>query len=76
MQARLKSSVVLTLNILQTPFLANMKPSGKYLMEDLFLMGGVLPLIRYLADNDMLHLDVMTCTGRTLRENLQGVEPM
>ncbi|UZJ52364.1 hypothetical protein CBS101457_001684 [Exobasidium rhododendri] len=60
----------------RTPFLANMKPSGKYLMTDLFQIGGLLPLIKYLADNGMLHLDVLTCTGRTLRENLVGVEAM
>jgi len=53
-----------------------MKPSGEYLMEDLFQIGGMLPLIKYLADNNMLHLDVLTCTGKTLRENLIGVEPM
>jgi dihydroxy-acid dehydratase len=60
----------------KTPFLANMKPSGKYLMEDLYQIGGLLPLMKYLANNTMLHLDVLTCTGKTLGENLQGVEPM
>lgn len=53
-----------------------MKPSGKYLMEDLFRAGGLLPLIRYLGDRGMLHLDVMTCTGKTLGENLKDVEPL
>ncbi|MCO5610067.1 hypothetical protein L7F22_064302 [Adiantum nelumboides] len=69
-------AAVLTLDTGQTPFLADMKPSGKYLMEDLFRAGGLLPLIRYLADRGMLHLDVMTCTGKTLGENLADVEPL
>lgn len=60
----------------KTPFLANMKPSGKYLMEDLFQKGGLLPLIKYLANAGMLHLDVLTCTGKTLGENLKDVEPI
>lgn len=60
----------------KTPFLANMKPSGTYLMEDLFRKGGLLPLIKYLAVHNMLHLDVLTCTGKTLGENLEGVEPI
>lgn len=60
----------------KTPFLANMKPSGKYLMEDLFNAGGLLPVIKYLANNNMLHLDVMTCTGQTLGESLKDIEPI
>jgi dihydroxy-acid dehydratase len=60
----------------KTPFLANMKPSGKYLMEDLFRQGGLQPLIKYLAERDMLHLDVMTCTGKTLGENLKDVQAL
>ncbi|PWN42335.1 putative dihydroxy-acid dehydratase [Ceraceosorus guamensis] len=61
----------------RTPFLADMKPSGKYVMEDLFRIGGIAPLIKYIAmETDLLNLDVMTCTGKTLRENLADVEPM
>lgn len=80
-----RGNLVLTLNAppfiisplhSQTPFLANMKPSGKYLMEDLFRQGGLLPLIKYLANAGLLHLDTLTCTGRTLGENLADVEPM
>ncbi|PWY99592.1 putative dihydroxy-acid dehydratase [Testicularia cyperi] len=61
----------------RTPFLADLKPSGKYYMEDLHQIGGVPRLLKYLLDNsDLLHGDVMTCTGKTLRENLADVEPL
>lgn len=61
----------------KTPYLANLKPSGKYFMEDLHKIGGIPRLLKYLLDNsDLLHGDVMTCTGKTLRENLADVEPL
>ncbi|GAC76031.1 dihydroxy-acid dehydratase [Moesziomyces antarcticus T-34] len=61
----------------KTPMLADMKPSGAYYMEDIHKIGGLPPIMRYVLDNtDLLHGDVMTCTGKTLRENLADVEPL
>ncbi|PWN53802.1 putative dihydroxy-acid dehydratase [Violaceomyces palustris] len=61
----------------RTPFIADLKPSGKYFMEDLHKIGGIPRLLKYLLDNtDLLHGDVMTCTGKTMRENLEDVEPL
>jgi dihydroxy-acid dehydratase len=51
-----------------TPFLANVKPSGRYLMEDLFYAGGVPALMREIAD--LLHLDALTVTGQTVETNI------
>ncbi len=53
-----------------TPFLADMKPSGKYLMEDLHAVGGVPAVMKMLLAKGMLHGDCMTVTGKTLAENL------
>ncbi|MBO3697101.1 dihydroxy-acid dehydratase [Roseivirga sp. E12] len=58
----------------QTPFLADLKPSGQYLMEDLHEAGGVPAVMRFMLDNDMLHGDCMTVTGHTIAENLLEVE--
>ena len=60
----------------RTPFLADLKPSGKYLMEDLHAVGGVPAVLKYMLDHDMLHGDCMTVTGRTLAENLSQVESL
>ncbi len=61
----------------RTPFLANMKPSGKYVMIDLHALGGIPALMKYLLDNsDLLHGDCLTVTGKTLAENLRDVEPL
>ncbi|MDV3308855.1 MAG: dihydroxy-acid dehydratase [Cyclobacteriaceae bacterium] len=57
----------------KTPLLADLKPSGKYLMEDLHQIGGVPLVMKYLLDNGMLHGDCLTVTGKTLRENLADV---
>jgi dihydroxy-acid dehydratase len=54
----------------RTPFLANIRPSGKYLMEDFFYAGGLAGLLNELKD--ILHLDCMTVNGKTLGENIQG----
>jgi len=54
----------------RTPFLANIRPSGKYLMEDFFYAGGLLGLLSRLRDH--LHVDCLTINGRTLGENLEG----
>ena len=57
----------------KTPFLANLKPSGKYLMEDIHRIGGVPAVMKYLLNNEMLHGDCMTITGNTIAENLSDI---
>ncbi len=59
----------------KTPVLADLKPSGKYLMSELVAIGGTLPLMKTLLDAGMLHGDCLTVTGKTLAENLRGVKP-
>lgn len=53
-----------------TPFLADLKPSGKYLMEDLHRAGGTPAVMKFMLDNGMLHGDCLTVTGKTIAENL------
>ncbi len=53
-----------------TPFIADLKPSGKYLMEDLHYVGGVPAVMRYLMKEGLMDGDCMTVTGKTLGENL------
>jgi len=53
------------------PLLADLKPSGKYVMADLVRIGGTVPLMKMLLDAGLLHGDCMTVTGRTMRENLE-----
>jgi dihydroxy-acid dehydratase len=55
------------------PLLANLKPSGKYLMEDLHNIGGVPAVMKYLLKNGLLHGDCLTVTGRTIAENLENI---
>jgi dihydroxy-acid dehydratase len=57
----------------KTPILGDLKPSGKYLMEAVFAIGGTPIILKYLLKLGMLHGDCMTCTGLTLAENLAGV---
>lgn len=57
-----------------TPVLADFKPSGKYLMQDLQQYGGTPAVLRYLLDENMLHGDCMTVTGKTMAENLADVK--
>lgn len=54
-----------------TPFLADLKPSGKYVMEDVQNIGGTPGVIKFMMDNDMFDGDQMTVTGKTHRENLE-----
>jgi dihydroxy-acid dehydratase len=54
----------------RTPVLADLKPSGKYFMNDLVNIGGTLPLMKMLLAEGLLHGDCLTVTGRTLAENL------
>src|SRR5690606_37752564 len=55
------------------PVLADFKPSGKYLMQDLHRHGGVPAVMKYLLKNNLLHGDCLTVTGKTLAENLANV---
>ena len=57
----------------KTPVLADVKPSGKYLMSELIAIGGIQPLMKRLLDRGLLHGDCMTVTGKTLAENLADV---
>jgi dihydroxy-acid dehydratase len=54
----------------RVPLLADMKPSGKYVMEDLQAIGGTPAVMKYLLERGMLHGDCMTVTGKTIAENL------
>lgn len=58
----------------QTPFLADLKPSGKYLMEDVHRVGGVPAVLKYLLQKGLLHGDCLTVTGKTFAENLAELE--
>ena len=57
-----------------TPFLADLKPSGKYLMEDVHRVGGIPAVLRYLLEQGLLHGECMTVTGKTLAENLKNIK--
>lgn len=57
----------------RVPVLADMKPSGKYMMEDLHLIGGLPGVMKYLLKNGWLHDDCLTVTGKTIAENLENV---
>jgi dihydroxy-acid dehydratase len=60
----------------RTPLIADLKPSGKYLMEDVHGVGGTPAVMKYLLDNGYLHGECLTVTGKTLAENLSQVEPL
>lgn len=60
----------------RTPLIADLKPSGKYLMEDVHGVGGTPAVMKYLLDSGYLHGDCMTVTGKTLAENLADVTPL
>ncbi|HEX4143489.1 MAG TPA: dihydroxy-acid dehydratase [Pirellulales bacterium] len=55
------------------PFLADLKPSGKYVQEDLHLVGGTPAVMKYLLEKGMLDGDCLTVTGKTLGENLESL---
>ena len=59
-----------------TPFLADLKPSGKYLMKDLHAIGGIPAVLKFMLENDLLNGDCMTITGKTLAENLTDVSSL
>ncbi len=52
------------------PLIADLKPSGKYVMEDLHNVGGIPAVMKYLLEKGMLNGDCLTCTGKTIAENL------
>ncbi|RVD85743.1 uncharacterized protein DFL_004052 [Arthrobotrys flagrans] len=56
------------------PFLADLKPSGKYVMADIHRIGGTPALLKYLLQNDLIDGGIMTVTGKTLAENLEKAE--
>src|SRR5213079_896688 len=60
----------------RVPLLADVKPSGTYVQEDLHEAGGTPALMRYLLEKGFLHGDCMTVTGRTLGENVSEVPPL
>ncbi|HTC00661.1 MAG TPA: dihydroxy-acid dehydratase [Ferruginibacter sp.] len=57
----------------RVPMLADFKPSGKYLMEDLHKVGGVPSVMKYLLSKGLLHGDCLTVTGKTVAENLKDI---
>lgn len=58
-----------------TPVLADLRPSGKYLMSELIKIGGIQPLMKMMLDRGMLDGSCLTVTGKTLAENLKDVQP-
>ncbi len=59
----------------RVPVLADLRPSGHYMMSELVAIGGIQPLMKMLLERDLLHGDCLTVTGQTLAENLAKVEP-
>jgi dihydroxy-acid dehydratase len=58
----------------RVPVLADLRPSGKYLMSELVEIGGIAPMMKRLLEKGLLHGDCLTVTGNTLAENLSKVE--
>ncbi|MFC7064056.1 dihydroxy-acid dehydratase [Halobacillus seohaensis] len=61
---------------LNVPHIANMKPSGKYVMQDLYEIGGVPAVMKLLHEQGLLHGDCLTVTGKTIAENLEEADPL
>ncbi|MGQ7243215.1 dihydroxy-acid dehydratase [Salinicola sp. V024] len=59
----------------RVPVLADVRPSGHYMMSELVAIGGIQPMMKILLDAGLLHGDCITVTGKTLAENLAGVKP-
>lgn len=57
----------------RTPFIADLKPSGKFFMEDILELGGVPAVMKYLLKEGLIHGDCMTVTGKTIAENLENI---
>jgi len=58
----------------KTPYIADLKPGGRYVAKDMFEAGGIPQLMKTLLDNGFMHGDCMTVTGRTIAENLEKVK--
>ncbi|MEM1288456.1 MAG: dihydroxy-acid dehydratase [Pseudomonadota bacterium] len=58
----------------RTPYIADLKPGGKYVAKDLFEVGGIPLLMKTLLDNGFMHGDCITVTGRTMAENMESVQ--
>ena len=58
----------------KTPYIADLKPGGRYVAKDMFEAGGVPLLMKTLLDHGYLHGDCLTVTGRTIAENLKSVK--
>lgn len=72
------AGITLTLDEIQAisdrvPFLADLKPSGKYYMEDMLEIGGVPAVMKYLYEQGMIHGHCITVTGKTVAENLADI---
>ena len=59
----------------KVPHIADTKPGGKYHMSDMHRIGGVPVVLKHLLDAGLLHGDVLTCTGKTMAENLADINP-
>jgi dihydroxy-acid dehydratase len=57
----------------RVPVLADLKPSGRFMMADFCRIGGLIPLMKMLLDEGLIHGDCLTVTGKTVRENLRNV---
>jgi len=60
----------------RTPFLADLKPSGQYVMEDLHNIGGIPAVMKYLLNHGLIDGDCITVSGKTISENLADVDPI
>ena len=60
----------------RVPYLADLKPSGQYVMEDLHEAGGIPAVMKFLLEHDMINGECITVTGRTVAENLQDLPPL
>ena len=58
----------------KVPVLADLKPSGTYLMAEFCQIGGLPPLLKRLLDNNLIHGDCLTVTGKTMKQNLKNVK--
>jgi dihydroxy-acid dehydratase len=58
----------------KTPYIADLKPGGRYVAKDIFEVGGIPLLMKTLLDHGFLHGDCITVTGRTIAENLKSVK--
>ena len=58
----------------RTPYIADLKPGGKYVAKDVYDIGGVPQVMRALLDGGYLHEDCLTVTGKTIKQNLENVK--